>query len=162
MKIATWNLKMQTAGFTLIELMIVVAIIGVLAAIALPAYQDYVVRSKIAEALSAASSGRTAVSEAYAQYGKMVSSQASMGIQDQVSKYVQEVKWNKVSDTNGTITVKTATVASSGLPVDAAEKTIIFTANGNTITGAVDWICSGGPVGGATTMPPKYLPATCK
>ena len=147
-------------GFTLIELMIVVAIIGILAAVALPAYQDYTVRAKISEAILAASSGKTAVSEAYVQYGMMKSTQASMGVQDQVSKYVKSVEWAKVSDIKGTITVTTATAASSGLPTNAAEKTIVFTATADASTGKILWTCGSTPASGG--VPSQYLPASCK
>ena len=71
--------------------MIVVAIIGILAAIALPAYQDYLIRSKFSEVLLAASSGRTAVSETFANRGTMNLTAASMGVEDQSSKYVASV-----------------------------------------------------------------------
>ncbi|HYD82320.1 MAG TPA: pilin [Paucimonas sp.] len=148
-------MKTLQKGFTLIELMIVVAIIGILAAVALPAYQDYVVRSKMSEVLLAASSGRTSVAEAYAQFGRMVAGPISMGVQDQPSKYVASVVWDKVSDTVGTITVTTRT--SAGLPTDAAGKTVIMTATGDPSTGKVAWACTAG-----SGMNTKYLPGSCK
>src|SRR5690349_666657 len=91
-------------GFTLIELMIVVAIVGILAAIALPAYQDYTVRSKVSEGLSLVSGAKTAVSETYASTGNWPGTNAAAGLAASTSitgKYVASVD---VSG-NGKITV---------------------------------------------------------
>jgi type IV pilus assembly protein PilA len=157
MKSMKRSIKAVQKGFTLIELMIVVAIIGILAAVALPAYQDYTVRAKISEAILAMSSAKSAVAEAYAQYGSMVSSMASMGVQNQTSKYVASVSWTATAGaTTGTITVMTTTTA--GLPTDAAGKAIIMTASGDPTTGKVGFTCSS-PSGGVAI---KYLPAVCK
>ena len=92
-------------GFTLIELMIVVAIIGILAAIAIPAYQDYTIRAKVSEGILAGSSARTAVSEVYANQGTLLPSAASMGVQSMTSKYVTSVTWNRVDATHGDVIV---------------------------------------------------------
>lgn len=145
-------------GFTLIELMIVIAIIGILAAVALPAYQDYTVRAKLSEAVLAASSARTAVAESYASLGAMKTEQASMGVQTQSSKYVASVTWNMLTDDSGEIIVLTQT-ADSGLPDLAASKTIVLTGTGIPATGQVNWVC--GP-GGTAPIDPKYLPGSCK
>jgi len=145
-------------GFTLIELMIVVAIIGILAAVALPAYQDYMVRAKVSEVILAGSSGRTAVAETYSQKGTMALSAASMGVQDQQSKYVASVSYTGTSATVGDIIVTTA-ATTSGLPAAAAGKVVILRGTANTATGQVGWQC-----GGAATdpVPAKYLPSSCK
>ena len=87
-------------GFTLIELMIVVAIIGILAAVALPAYQDYTIRAKVSEVILAASSGKVAVAEAAQAGGSMG---AISNIKTQASKYVSEVYYTSTSASTGSI-----------------------------------------------------------
>ncbi len=151
-------------GFTLIELMIVVAIIGILAAVALPAYQDYTVRAKVSEAVLAGSTCRTAVTEAF-QTASTIPSGGAFGCEaggsaaaSKVSKYVQSV----ATGDGGIITV--TTTADTSLK-GAASKTIVMTpkqADGTTApavgTGVGTWLCGGG----ASTMPSKYLPASCR
>jgi type IV pilus assembly protein PilA len=131
-------------GFTLIELMIVVAIIGILAAIALPAYSDYTKKAKVSEVMLAASSARTAVAEYAAS--NLVLPGAGWSPETQASKYVASVTWASP--------VITAT-AKGISAADIDTKTITLTGTINTATGAVDWACGG-------TIPTKYRPGTCQ
>ena len=142
-------------GFTLIELMIVVAIIGILAAVALPAYQDYMVRAKMSEVILAGSSGRTAVSETYSQKNTLTLSALSMGIQDQSTKYVASVGYIG-SATGGDIVVMTR--SNAGLPDGASGKIVVLRGTPKTDTGQVLWTCGGG----SPAVEAKYLPSSCK
>jgi type IV pilus assembly protein PilA len=139
-------------GFTLIELMIVVAIIGILAAVALPAYQDYTIRAKVSEGLLAASSARTSASETYANAGKMFTTADSMGVANQTSKYVASVDWSGDGTNTGTVTVTLTTDTGLGA---AAGTTLVLAAAGDG-AGKVTWTCKAG------TINVKYLPGSCK
>lgn len=141
------NRSMQK-GFTLIELMIVVAIIGILAAVALPAYQDYTVRAKTTEVVLAASGGKTAIAEAYQTLGHMPGLSSS-GVTTATSPYVASIAY---STTSATVGVLTATA--TGKEPKISNGTVALTGTADT-TGVITWVCSG-------TITAKYLPANCR
>lgn len=139
-------MKTIQKGFTLIELMIVVAIIGILAAVALPAYQDYTVRAKVSELLLAASSGKVPVAEFFQTYNRMPST-ASVALTSQSSKYVASLAWD------GTMITATAVTDALGTGING---TITLTPTAAAATGGVlNWACGG-------TIEAKFRPSSCK
>ena len=158
-------MKKNQHGLTLIELMIVIAIIGILGALALPAYQDYTVRAKVSEMLLAANGCKTAVNEAISSSSDAnVSASLPKVCESQTSKYVVSV----AVDGNGVITVvgnHDALRGSTSASANAVALTPLQTGdtpiNGNTDGGKTisGWRC--GPAG-SNGLPVKYLPASCK
>jgi type IV pilus assembly protein PilA len=141
-------MKSLQKGFTLIELMIVVAIIGILAAIAIPQYQDYTIRSKITEGLNLAAPAKLAVAETYASKGDYPADNAEAGIADTISsKYVESIVV-----ANGVITI-TLQGINSTIPIDGG--TITLEPNLDADETRVDWTCS-------SSLAAKYLPANCR
>ena len=140
-------------GFTLIELMIVVAIIGILAAIAIPAYQDYTIRAQVSEGLNLADGSKTAVVEFYQDRGTMPTSNSNAGIADNT-----QIQGNYVSQVDVTDGVITVTYSSS------APQTANAKIDGDTLTltpvttnpGSVGWLCA------STDIQNKWLPAACR
>jgi len=150
-------MKRVQQGFTLIELMIVVAIIGILAAVALPAYQDYTVRAKMSEVILAASGPRTAVSESFQSASLMPANQAAAGmpaVADTATRLVTSVTYGRTSDLIATVTALATTQVGGGVTVSQG---IVLTGTGVVATGVVQWVCT--PIGG---LLPKFLPATCR
>ena len=147
-------------GFTLIELMIVVAIIGILAAVALPAYQDYTVRAKMSEVMLAASACRTSISEIY-QSGGSAPGANNWGCEGATSRYVAVV--------NTTVDGKVTVTTGGGLP--AGVLTLVPLRVANTPATAADlatgpiaiygWRCGDSTTDG-TSVASKYLPGSCR
>jgi type IV pilus assembly protein PilA len=144
-------MKTMQKGFTLIELMIVVAIIAILAAIAIPAYQNYLIRAQVAEGMSLVGAAKTGVAEYYGNYGSFPSTNASAGITAAASISGNYVSGVAIS-TGGLIT---ATFSGPKVNTNISGKTLILSpiANG----GSINWTCST-----TSSVPQQYLPATCR
>jgi len=178
--------KRNQQGFTLIELMIVVAIIGILAAVALPAYQDYTVRAKVSEAVIAGSAVKSMMSEAFQTDGIQGLTSAATAYNltpaaERQSKYVSNIA--VAAATPWTITVTLRATAANGIPTGLNGQTILFSPNVGqaggggvvpvaTSQGALDWACTSAGVTTATarglvnrpagTLLAKYAPSECK
>jgi type IV pilus assembly protein PilA len=143
--------KTLQQGFTLIELMIVVAIIGILAAVALPAYQDYTVRAKVSEGLVLASSAKLAVAENASEGKPFGQGWTAPGT-------TQAVGALTIDAANGTITIPYTPAAGGGNIALVPTSGGTALAAGTIPTGSISWSCSGA----LTTLQAKYRPATCR
>lgn len=136
-------------GFTLIELMITVAIVGILAAVALPAYQDYTIRAQVTEGMSLAAGAKAAVAEFYANKGVLPADNTEAGFAGATGKYV--------SDVSVAAGVITATFGGSGANSNLTGKMLMLTPTPQA-AGNLSWACAAG----ATAVDAKYLPSSCK
>jgi type IV pilus assembly protein PilA len=159
------NMKTMQKGFTLIELMIVVAIIGILAAIAIPAYQDYTIRAQVSEGMTLAAAAKAAVAETYMNTGVAPVNRSEAGMSanasDTFGKYVASVDID-----NGTIVVTYGNDVNAAINADTVTLQP-FTTGDNSVT----WNCGNATsVGGtamgnastSTSLDPRYLPSACR
>lgn len=151
-------MKKMQKGFTLIELMIVVAIIAILAALALPAYQDYVIRSQVAEGSVLADGAKTSMAEFAETKGYWPSSNGSAGLSKAASITGNYVKSLDVSTKKGEIVVTYGNKAN----VKISGSTLAY--SGFTVAGGgtVVWTCYGTTAAKGGTLPGKYVPSTCR
>jgi type IV pilus assembly protein PilA len=149
-------MKTLQNGFTLIELMIVVAIIGILAAVAIPAYQDYIARSQVSEAVSLLGSGKTPLAEYFADKGAWPAVSDVMG--NTTGKYTGSISASGTGTVSGTASTFTLVAVMKTQGINAAitgQSVMLYTGDSGK-----NWTCTGG--GSGTALAGKYLPGACR
>ena len=146
-------------GFTLIELMIVVAIIGILAAIAIPAYQTYTIRAQVTEGLSLVDGARIGIWDFYAQNGRFPADNGSVNLPSSSSISGNYVSSLAVTNPNGGALITVTYGGKSSSPIQG--KTLYL--SGHAGANSIVWTCTNAPGGTtpATAVPTQYLPASC-
>ena len=151
-------MKAIQKGFTLIELMIVIAIIGILAVIALPAYQDYTARAQVSEAFALAEGQKAAVVEYYADKGAYPANNEAAGVAaaDKITgKYVNSVSIGKEGVITATMKTDNVNAALSGKTLTLEPKASVDATSAANNPGSFTWECGG-------TIDTKYRPAACR
>jgi len=149
---------MKIKGFTLIELMIAIAIVAILLSLAIPTYQDYTVRAKISEAMNIASAFKVMVSEYYITMAELPDDATVAGIDTTFStEYISAVGYQKDSGTDDSAMIKLT--LSENVSEEVAGKELLLTAVAK--AGSLHWICSSDK-SSAQPLDPKYLPSNCR
>ena len=149
-------MKKVQQGFTLIELMIVVAIIGILAAIAIPAYSDYTIRAQVSEGLNLSAATKAAVTEFYQDRGTWPADNTDAGVSQPTEIQGNYVASVTVGNT-GTITMAYSNAGNQTANAAISTATLILSPVTN--AGSIDWNCVGGAV---LNTNPQWLPAACR
>ncbi len=153
------NIQRKQQGFTLIELMIVIAIVGILAAIALPAYQDYTVRAKVSEALANLAEAKTTIAEYYSA-NNAFPSVAAAGLNSSPNT---DIVASIIYSSAGNLPLLEAQVKSEIVPGATAGEVYSFVLSGTTGSGnRVIWTCKPDAGTGDGQLETKYLPANCR
>ena len=158
--------QMKQSGFTLIELMIVIAIIGILAAVAVPAYQDYTIRAKVVEGINLSSAAKLGVSESFQADGVWPANNGAAGVNAAATitgQYTTSVTVDNAGaagESRVVVQLNAAAIDPTAARLPAGSDAVVFEARDN--GGAIDWLCDAAVSGVATTVPQQYLPAECR